>query len=52
MRFIDGNDGQVYTLPDLWRDWQAFRKEDPDNHAPSFKIVFPAHPPNHNKVNG
>ena len=37
MRFIDGNDGQVYTLPDLWRDWQAFRKEDPDNHAPSFK---------------
>ena len=38
MRFIDGNDGRVYTLPDLWRDWQAFRKEDPDNHAPSFKI--------------
>ena len=38
MRFIDGNDGQVYTLPDLWRDWQAFRKEDADNHAASFKI--------------
>ena len=38
MRFIDGNDGRVYSLPDLWRDWQAFRKEDPDNHAASFKI--------------
>ena len=38
MRFIDGNDGQVYTLPDLWRDWRAFREEDPDNHAASFKI--------------
>ena len=38
MRFIDGNDGQVYTLPDLWRDWQAFRKDYPNNHAASFKI--------------
>lgn len=38
MRFIDGNDGRVYTLPDLWKDWQTFRKEDPDNHAASFRI--------------
>ena len=38
MRFIDGNDGREYTLPDLRRDWQSFRKEDPKNHAESFRI--------------
>ena len=38
MRFVDGNDGQVYTLHDIHRDWQAFHKEDPDNHAESFRI--------------
>ena len=38
MRFIDGNDGLVYTLPNLHRDWQAFRKEDPEGHAESFRI--------------
>ena len=38
MRFIDGNDGREYTLPDLRRDWQSFREEDPENHADSFRI--------------
>ena len=38
MRFIDLNDDHVYTLDDLRNDWQALRAEDPENHAPSFRI--------------
>ena len=37
MRFIDLNDDQIYTLADLKKDWQEFRAEDPENHAPDFK---------------
>ena len=37
MRFIDLNDGHIYTLADLKKDWQEFRAEDPENHAPDFK---------------
>ena len=40
MRFIDLNDNRVYTLSDLHTDWQAFRAEDPENHAESFRIEF------------
>ncbi len=37
MRFIDLNDDQVYTMGDLKKDWEVFRAEDPENHAPDFK---------------
>ena len=37
MRFIDMNDYHIYTLADLKKDWQEFRAEDPENHAPDFK---------------
>ena len=40
MRFIDLNDDREYTVADLKRDWAQFRKEDPDNHAASFRIEF------------
>ena len=37
MKLIDLNDDRVYTLTDLRKDWQAFRAEDPENHASDFK---------------
>ena len=37
MKFIDLNDDRVYTIADLKKDWQEFREEDPENHAPDFK---------------
>ena len=37
MKFIDLNDGHIYTVADLKKDWQEFRAEDPENHAPDFK---------------
>lgn len=37
MQFIDLNDDRVYTIADLKKDWQEFRAEDPENHAPDFK---------------
>ena len=40
MRFIDLNDGHIYTLADLKKDWQEFRAEGPENHADSFQIEF------------
>ena len=40
MKLIDLNDDRVYTPADLKRDWAQFRKEDPENHATSFKIEF------------
>lgn len=40
MRFIDLNDGHIYTLADLKKDWQEFRAEDPENYADRFQIEF------------
>ena len=40
MRFIDLNDDHVYTLADLKKEWEEFRAEDPENHAPDFKTEF------------
>ena len=40
MKFIDLNNDRVYTIADLKKDWQEFRKEDPENHADRFKIEF------------
>ena len=37
MRFIDLSDEHVYTLADLKKDWEDFRAEDPENHAPDFE---------------
>lgn len=36
MRFVDMNDDRIYSVADLWKDWQAFREEDPENHAETF----------------
>ena len=38
MKFIDLNDDRIYTLTYLWKDWKAFREDDPINHAESFQI--------------
>ena len=38
MKFIDLYDDRIYTLKDLHTDWQAFREEEPENHADSFRI--------------
>ncbi len=40
MKFIDLNDGRVYTPADLKRDWVQFREEDPDNHIANFRTEF------------
>ena len=40
MKFIDLNDDHIYTIADLKKDWQEFRKEDSDNHADCFRIEF------------
>ena len=37
MQFIDRNDGRIYTLTDVHREWNAFRREDPENHASHFR---------------
>ena len=36
MRFLDLNNGIVFTLPEIKREWEVFRKEDPYNHAGDF----------------
>ncbi len=38
MKVIDLNDDHVFTLADLKRDWESFVIEDPENHAPDFRI--------------
>ena len=37
MKLIDLNDDRVYTIEDLKREWETFRKEEPWNHADDFK---------------
>ncbi len=37
MKLIDLNDDRVYTIEDLKREWETFRKEEPWNHAEDFK---------------
>lgn len=37
MKLIDLNDDRVYTITDLKKDWQVFRAQEPENHAPDFK---------------
>ncbi len=38
MTLIDLNDNRRYTTHDLWKEWKALRKEEPWNHADSFRI--------------
>lgn len=40
MYLVDTNDGKTFSLPDLHREWQELRKEDPENHAETFKREF------------
>ena len=37
MKFIDRNDGSVFTLSSLLGDWKRLRAEDPANYPESFK---------------
>ena len=37
MTFEDLNDGRVYTLSQICRDWLENRADDPENTAPDFK---------------
>lgn len=37
MKLYDMDDGSVYTLPELFTSWKAFRKEEPWNHAENFR---------------
>lgn len=36
MRLKEIDTGRELTLPELRREWQEFRAEDPDNHAVDF----------------
>ena len=36
MRLIEIDTGRAMTLPDLRRDWIAFKADDPFNHADDF----------------
>ena len=36
MRLREIDTGRELTLPELHREWQEFRAEDPDNHADDF----------------
>lgn len=36
MRLREIDTGRELTLPELRREWQEFREEDPDNHADDF----------------
>lgn len=36
MRLKEIDTGRELTLPELRREWQEFRTEDPDNHADNF----------------
>ena len=40
MYLVDLNDGKAYSLPALHAEWQELRKEDPENHAETFKREF------------
>ena len=37
MRLYDKQVERELSLPDLFRDWEAFRKEEPWNHCESFR---------------
>lgn len=37
MKLIDTYDGKMYSLYDLYKEYKAFRLEDPVNHAESFR---------------
>ena len=37
MRLMDLNDGESYSLTEVFKEWQQLRKEDPVNHSDSFK---------------
>lgn len=36
MRLKEIDTGRELTLPELHREWQEFKTEDPDNHADNF----------------
>ena len=37
MKLYDMNTETEYSIPALFTEWETFRKEDPQNHAESFK---------------
>ena len=40
MKFIDMYTDEILTVADLKRDYIEFKKEDPENHAETFKVEF------------
>jgi len=38
MQLIDREDGHVYTLSDIFKQWQVLKIEDPYNHYNSFIV--------------
>ena len=40
MKLHDLNDMREYSLPEIYREWQVFRSEDPYNHAGDFMTEF------------
>ena len=40
MKLYDIEAEKSYTLPELFEEWKAFRKEDPWNHAESFSAEW------------
>ena len=40
MKLYDMESNKAYTLPELFRDWKTFRKEEPWNHAETFKTEW------------
>ena len=37
MKLMDLDDGREYTLPALRSEWEALRREDPENHSAYFR---------------
>ena len=40
MKLHDMNTERVYTLSELWEEWEEFHYDDPMNHAESFVVEF------------
>ena len=38
MQLLDRYDGRVYTLSDIFKQWQVLKVEDPYNHYTSFIV--------------
>ena len=37
MKFMDLNDRRTYTLPEIRKEWELLRNQEPENHAQDFR---------------